>query len=727
MEEITNMPSSEIKIVTPEQPEPLGDRMTGRVNRFVEARLAGWKEFGEDRLESLKNAAIGAKRLGKAGILAGGMTLAAACGGEIGPLPAIATATPTEIRPSVTATLEPGETPIVGEQTEEPTEQPSVSHETEVVPKIEITGTVIPFDEDEKKVTFHMPETVTKGENPLIPEGEIGVYVFQLGKDAGITSVRASDILGLQQVGKFKGYSMSTPGIGNSNSATGKDMLAVMETFWKQQYEDYPKLDDEARAVIEEIEVKLLHLNYGRLQVALFIPNESYTYRTQSGEFIVNPNNLSFRFEQEGDNPITGDGIIHVPSQSRAAEIPEFTIVGSPDIVTKPETSGQSDVKVTVIGTVEPDETPVGQATPTAQPTVIPTPDPTEQPRAGENEEIRRQNELLQKTPTLTTAPIVGSSIAYRLNDDGSFTIEDSGYDYMYSLKLKESTLNEEGTNELALDLRSFAGMTINPLPGLNSVANFAIEIPENFEEISQLNRTINVGGVLADVNEHIPVADLNRDQERFAAQAAQLGFGQAIDNYVQNMQNLYGLKNAEDVKAMLRIESQETLAREAPGMITEIRDRIAGGAAIPDDIQQEFTFLQSSIIQTIETRGMDAGIEEIKREVGRIYSVIQRKYGAYVSLPSHESVMDTVNQELSGVFMEIVPDLADPSQVQLPEHLANSQITIKDGSIHIPVGEDRTVSFAVNEPEEFSGEMHIKGNVNGDEFSLHTRRAVVR
>lgn len=733
--------SKEPFLETAKPESEFGDQMTQAVNQLFFSLVDKYRDLGKNVLNNLRTAAT--RRSGQVGTAFTVLSLAAACGGggefttptnfsetaTKSPITAPAPAYKPELvlnptielqtaRPADEATVSAAPAPDVKAEplvTVIPTSEAQV--EKEVIPKIQITGEVSRVDEENKMVVFNMPEAVIGSENPLIPKGETGVYKFQLD-DVGIKSINVSDLLNLGQHGPFKGISMSVPDKGSISSMGGEDMLASLEAAWKNQDQDFPKLDSEARETISNIRVTLVRLNDGRLQVAVFIPNQPYTYQTLSGEFLVDQRNISFRFEQDGDKPITGDGSI-LSEKGQIAEIKRFsigpaeaTVVTGKPIIVKSEAAGKSDVRV-VVETPGQESKPVSKATPEPQVSVNKEPIPMVAPGKSVEDQVREQNELLQKTPTLSLTP-ANESIAYKLNEDGSITFEKTAYNNIYHLKLKKDALSQDGPNVVSLDLKSFAGMTIHVLPELKEAANFAIAVPKTPEQISQLEQTIDVAKVIADITENIPFGALNQDQARFAAAAIDLGFENAIHNYSQHLHNQYGIENPEAVEALLLRASEEALIQQATRMINEVYDNLAQGQALPDYVQRDLDSLKNSIGQTIKTQGIDAAISDLKTRVGGNFDRIKQQYGSYVTMTKQE-VMGIVEQQLAKVFEELVPNLKSPDQLKLPKHLAKGKIEIRNGRLELPVSDDGVVSLAV---EELAGlkEIMIKGRVNDQE-----------
>ncbi|MFH1602269.1 MAG: hypothetical protein ABIB61_04940 [Candidatus Shapirobacteria bacterium] len=269
---------------------------------------------------------------------AGAISLFAACslGAEA------ATATPTS-----TATPEPA-----GRPTE-------MTRQSEQEGKIEITGSVEKLN-GESWLNIDFPENA-------LPQNKGLIIGFRFSSESKITSVMASDLMGLETKG------MGVPLLvakGEKTWLEGEDVLTTLE--------GHLEVDPQTRQEAAGTQLSIGETAYGDTELGIFLP---------SGSEIARQGKLSFRFGQEEEATISGNGSVHYSDEEGRmgprANIADFILEEGVEATPQPvrvikrtagggsSSTGNSGSKVRVIGTVAPASTPAVEAQPSPTPKVI--------------------------------------------------------------------------------------------------------------------------------------------------------------------------------------------------------------------------------------------------------------------------------------------------------------------------------------------------------------------
>lgn len=330
----------------PQESDLVGEQIASAVKELMPklSRLLGpgRKKVGKRLIEAATASGMGAV-----------MSLVVACGRGT---PA---ATPTPVKPPLTQ-IPPEQQPtapptiptiMVDTESIKDKEEPVVTKDK--LPTVQLGGVIETIDERSDRMRLFLPETVTGGENPLVPKGETAMVVLELGNDDNIASVIGTDLLGLPRRGAYRGGNLSIPEEGQLVSMTGKEMLENLINGWRANKMEIPQFNPTALEIIGKFRIALFRSKGGEVTIALNIPNQPYSYTDSQGTHLIDPLTsiiLEFSKKLASANPpsLTGKGYIDVPGKGRVAEIDEFTLAPPRVINVKSDHRDKSEITVVV-------------------------------------------------------------------------------------------------------------------------------------------------------------------------------------------------------------------------------------------------------------------------------------------------------------------------------------------------------------------------------------------
>lgn len=462
-----------------------------------------------------------------------------------------------------------------------------------------------------------------------------------------------------------------------------------------------PVLDSDVQKFIDEAAVTLERGRDGSLNMSFDVLNRE-VYDSE-GNLVYSPDQFVFKTEGvQGLEVSAIEGSVYQDGK-RVANI------GRPDVVVDEAKEALAEARLTEKTPTTPaateqlstPESEVEQPAPTPTATQPPEAPPEEPMTPGESREMRAEE--IQPAFSIVFAP---DTLVYSKEGD-RVTVDAVSYDTSINMRIPKAWVREGGGEQtVEIDLGELAGARIG-IDGYEEYGNLTLQIPEDPEEIKNLDQTLSLSEAIAEVDQSLPVDEINARRDSLLRVSETRGFRAAVRAYAEYLSSEHGAGDPSELEAAIMRNSGGKVVEEAIDFANRMADNYAG------QLPAEFRPRVAAALRSVEVGARDSdNIDAVINDVESRLLAEAAPYSGFVP-ELGDGIRTKIGQLRKSLFAIVVPTLPHPGE--LPDHLP-TQIEVGDGKMRIPVNEQRrTIGLAFDLPEDME-DVRLTGGIVGNE-----------